>query len=90
MLPSDLSGLIGARDVEVGGVRCSTVLGWLSEYLDGELDRDARASVEAHVQGCDNCARFGGRFASMVAGLRRDTDAAPPSALAAARTGLGS
>jgi hypothetical protein len=29
----------------------------LSDYLDGELDRDQRAACEAHLAGCDDCSR---------------------------------
>jgi hypothetical protein len=49
-----------AHDREVAGLRCTQVLAHLSDYLDGELDPQTRAQVEAHVQGCDWCERFGG------------------------------
>ena len=28
----------------------------LSEYLDGEMDRSERASLEVHLEGCAECA----------------------------------
>jgi anti-sigma factor RsiW len=57
---------------EIGGLLCSEVLADLTEYLDGRLDAARRASIEAHVAGCDNCARFGGDFGRVVASLRAD------------------
>jgi len=66
-----------AFEREVGGIRCFEVLGLLSEYLDGQLDDARRARVEAHVQGCDVCARFGGEFSEAVRLLRQRL-AAPP------------
>lgn len=55
---------------EVAGLRCSVVLTKLSDYLDGELSAAEREALEAHVRGCDVCARFGGRFGEAVRGLR--------------------
>jgi anti-sigma factor RsiW len=55
---------------EVGGLRCSVVLTKLSDYLDGELSQAEREALEAHVRGCDVCARFGGRFSEAVRMLR--------------------
>jgi anti-sigma factor RsiW len=67
-----------AHDREVAGLRCTQVLAHLSDYLDGELDPQTRAQVEAHVQGCDWCERFGGRFAQTVTRLKQAQ--APPAA----------
>jgi anti-sigma factor RsiW len=55
---------------EVAGLRCGAVLTKLSDYLDGELPRAEREALEAHVRGCDVCARFGGRFGEAVRMLR--------------------
>jgi anti-sigma factor RsiW len=54
----------------VAGISCGEVLGRLSDYLDGDLEPAARAQVEAHLRGCDGCARFGGEFRSTVQALR--------------------
>jgi anti-sigma factor RsiW len=54
----------------VAGLSCSEVLVKLSEYLDGELDPAVRSQIEAHVRGCDWCARFGQEFSSVVGELR--------------------
>lgn len=54
----------------VAGLACSEVLARLSSYLDGELSADERARLEAHVVGCDGCARFGGRFGATIGALR--------------------
>jgi anti-sigma factor RsiW len=59
------------EDREVAGVRCSTVLALLSDYLDGELGAQERRTIEAHVAGCDVCERFGARFATAIQTLRR-------------------
>jgi len=55
---------------DIGGLRCRQVLALLSDYLDGDLDEPRRVQVVAHVQGCDNCARFGGAFATAVGALK--------------------
>ncbi len=62
----------------VAGLACSQVLAQLSAYLDGELDADSRRLVDAHLQGCDTCERFGGRFGAVVGSLRRNLGASAP------------
>ncbi len=64
----------------VGGLRCSEVLSRLSDYVDGDLSADERASVEAHLRGCDVCTRFGGDFGATLKALREHVlrSAAPP------------
>lgn len=59
----------------VGGLSCREVLARLSAYLDGELEGAELAAVEIHAKGCDNCGRFGGRFAEAITALRQS---APP------------
>jgi anti-sigma factor RsiW len=54
----------------IAGVRCGDVLERLSDYVDDELPPDERSRVQAHLRGCDWCARFGGEFAAVVASLR--------------------
>jgi len=63
---------------EVGGLRCSEVLSRLSEYVDGDLGPDDVARVQAHVAGCDNCARFGQSFAWVLETVRSHLAAADP------------
>lgn len=58
------------EDREVAGIRCFEVLARLSAYLDGELGPAEVAQIQAHVAGCDTCARFGGRFGEAVRRLR--------------------
>lgn len=62
------------KETSAGGLRCSEVLAHLSDYLDGDLDRDERERVESHLLGCPNCERFGDNFGSMVVSLRRGGD----------------
>lgn len=49
---------------------CEEVLALLSDYLDGELDPSALASVETHLHACDGCTKFGGELEATVAALR--------------------
>jgi anti-sigma factor RsiW len=57
-------------DTIVAGIRCRDVLGDLSGYLDGELSAERVAALQAHLSGCDRCARFGGTVARVLAQLR--------------------
>lgn len=67
----------------VGGLRCFEVLAVLSDYVDGELDAETKAKVEAHLAGCDACTKFGGEFGAVVGALRQKRQADEPSAAAA-------
>lgn len=67
-----------AHDRDVGGIRCLQVLEHLAEYLDDEVPEDVRKRIEAHLQGCDWCERFGGGYTSMVTSLRRTLCAPDP------------
>ena len=62
----------------VAGIRCSNVLEVLSEFVDGELPQPERERVIAHLRGCDWCEKFGGRFAAVIASLRRALQDAVP------------
>jgi anti-sigma factor RsiW len=57
-------------DHEVAGIRCREVLAELSDYLDGELADERVEQINAHLRGCDNCARFGGRFQAVFTAIR--------------------
>lgn len=35
--------------------KCSQLLGSLSDYIDGDLQAEICAEIEAHVKECDNC-----------------------------------
>jgi anti-sigma factor (TIGR02949 family) len=61
----------------VGGLSCGQVLDRLSDYLDGDLEPAAREAVEAHLRGCDGCARFGGELKGTIQALRRHLGASP-------------
>lgn len=74
-MSSDPKTLPGER--EVAGLRCGQVLAGLTEYLAGGLDRATREKVEAHVQGCSHCERFGGEFGHAVRAIR--TSASEPA-----------
>jgi anti-sigma factor RsiW len=71
---------MSSLDRVVGGISCRTVLGRLSDVLDNELPPAETAQVQAHLAGCDTCARFGGYVGTVVHALRLSLDAAPPLA----------
>lgn len=56
---------------EVAGIRCGQVLELLPDYVEGRGAPVRREQVEAHLRGCDRCARFGGAYAGVAAALRR-------------------
>lgn len=72
------------NEVRVAGIRCGEVLARLQDYLDHEVDAETGRRIEAHLRGCDRCARFGGRYADLVSTLRQallaDVSVAPPEA----------
>ena len=57
----------------VAGVRCRDVLAELSEFIDGSLLPARVKELQAHLAGCDNCARFGGHIAQTLTTLRSGT-----------------
>lgn len=57
-------------DTVVAGIRCREVLDDLSEYLDGALSASRVAELQAHLAGCDRCARFGGEVSQTIEALR--------------------
>jgi anti-sigma factor RsiW len=57
-------------DTIVAGVRCREVLAELSDYLDGALSPARVQALQAHLGGCDRCARFGGHVATVLEQLR--------------------
>jgi len=69
-----------AHDREVAGIRCFEVLEKLSAYLDGELEGEHVQRIDAHLEGCNWCERFGGRFAAVVTALRLHLQDAQPLA----------
>ena len=62
---------MAANDREIAGIRCLAVLAKLSDYIDGDLEPEARAQIDAHLSGCDWCLRFGGEMSQLVGGLHR-------------------
>lgn len=60
-----------AHDREVGGIRCLEVLDHLADYLEGDLDEATVARVDAHLSGCQWCARFGGSYRTTVGDVQR-------------------
>jgi anti-sigma factor RsiW len=80
------------EDRAVGGIRCRHVLELLPDYIAGSLAAGNASLLEAHLRGCDWCARFGGEYAGAVAALReqlRQPAPLPPATRAALRDRLG-
>lgn len=59
----------------VGGLSCPQVLERLADYVDGDVDAELKAKIEAHLRGCDECTRFGGEYVEVVKGLRKQLGA---------------
>jgi anti-sigma factor RsiW len=49
---------------------CRETRAQMSDYLDGELDPGAAASVERHVRWCPNCHRMLANLTRTIGGLR--------------------
>lgn len=74
----------------VGGLVCSEVLARLSDYLDGRVSEADRVRIDAHLEGCDACERFGGAFGKAIGALRHELQAqGEPSAGALSRLRAG-
>jgi predicted anti-sigma-YlaC factor YlaD len=63
----------------VGGLSCSEVLALLPRYVEGELSSAELDHLATHLGGCENCTRFGGRYATLAAEVKRDLG--PPEQL---------
>ncbi|MCU0648872.1 MAG: zf-HC2 domain-containing protein [Gemmatimonadaceae bacterium] len=57
-------------DRVVAGIACRDVLADLSDFLDGALTATRVAELQAHLDGCDTCARFGADVAATMQALR--------------------
>jgi anti-sigma factor RsiW len=51
----------------------------MSDYLDGEIDRDTAAAVERHARWCPNCHRMLHNLRRTVEGLRALADQPTPA-----------
>jgi putative zinc finger protein len=51
---------------KVGGLWCSEVLTYLSDFLDKELPPAVVTQIESHLAGCDWCERFGVQFSAVI------------------------
>lgn len=68
------------NEVLEGGIWCHEVLEALDGYVGGWLEAARRAAVEAHLERCDVCVRFGGDYGRTVAAVREQLGAAEPVA----------
>lgn len=46
------------HDHEHGGPACRELFAKLSDYLDGEIDADSCAHIDAHLEDCPACVEF--------------------------------
>jgi anti-sigma factor RsiW len=58
--------------------RCLETRERMSDYLDGELNREDAAAVEAHARWCPNCRRLLRNLGRTVGALQRLRDVPPP------------
>ena len=47
-------------------IKCVEVVELISDYLEGALDPDLRARVEAHLAACDNCSMVLDQFRETI------------------------
>src|SRR5918995_1896493 len=57
--------------------KCEEVRALMSEYVDGDLDRDGRKRVERHVRFCHRCHTVLGNLRKMLGRLRGLQEAQP-------------
>jgi anti-sigma factor RsiW len=62
-------------------VKCVSGVELLADYLEGLLPPDVRASLEAHVLGCERCQAFVASYQATPAILRAATDVVLPEEL---------
>ena len=58
-------------DKQVGGLWCHEVLAALDAFVDGSLPADVRQAALLHLDGCENCTRFGERYMGLVESLQK-------------------
>ena len=63
---------------------CESLLGSLSEYIDGELNPELCQEIEKHLEGCENCRIVVDTLRKTIL-LYRDYGVAPMPAQAHAR-----
>jgi anti-sigma factor RsiW len=50
--------MTGSTVPQGGEIRCQQVVELVTDYLEGVLDADLRARVEAHLAECEGCAEY--------------------------------
>lgn len=58
-------------DRVVAGLSCREVLDLLADYVDDGLSPETVGRVRAHLEGCDHCLLFGGKYGALVERLRQ-------------------
>jgi len=62
---------------------CQSGVELLNEYLEGALEADLRAAIDAHVAGCDRCQAFVASYSSLPSLVRDATRVEMPPDLEA-------
>jgi anti-sigma factor RsiW len=65
--------------MSTGPMDCNELVELVTAYLDGALDSDTQARVEAHLADCDGCANYVQQFRETVrtVGMIRDKQLDP-------------
>jgi len=62
-------------------MKCEEYQGWISQYLDRELDESASPELFMHLGTCQECRRFLNSLLLLRESIRRDTTVAVPKSL---------
>ncbi len=54
----------------IGTLRCRDLMPHLGGYVDHEISAELREAIDAHLEGCPECADFGSEYARLVDTLR--------------------
>ena len=62
-------------------MRCTTARKWISEHIDGELDKKKEAGLEKHCAACFDCQQFMKEFQKISQSAARLKDMSPPESV---------
>ncbi|MCI0636457.1 MAG: anti-sigma factor [Actinobacteria bacterium] len=62
-------------------LRCQDIVELLDDYLDGTLERADADALEAHLEGCQDCAAFFGTYRGTVRASRHLSESQLPPEL---------
>jgi predicted anti-sigma-YlaC factor YlaD len=62
-------------------MRCTTAQKWISEYIDGELDKRRKAELEKHCAVCSDCQKLMKDFQKISQSATRLKEVSPPESV---------